>query len=73
MSLFGNQNYRYRDTYFVLFERGHRPTVGELTRMIDDFGAKYTVAELRQSGEGVDSLTLRAAGFLGHGPGVCRG
>ena len=58
MSLFENEEYRWRETYFVLFEERHRPTLEETTDALTGVGSGYKVTEKRVDGGFVDSLTL---------------
>lgn len=58
MSLFGDRNYQYRDTYFVLFQKQHRPSETKLKSLLKELGTKFETAEIRHSNGQVDSLTL---------------
>ncbi len=58
MSLFGDRNYQYRDTYFVLFNRIHRPSETKLKAILHELGAKFETSELRHNDGHVESLTL---------------
>ncbi len=59
MSLFENEEYRWRDTYFVLFPARHRPTAGEMLQAIETLGPRFQVQETRCDEEGrFESLTL---------------
>jgi hypothetical protein len=59
MSLFENEEYRWRDTYFVLFQARHRPTAGEMLQAIETLGPRFQVQETRCDDEGrFESLTL---------------
>lgn len=59
MSLFENEEYRWRDTYFVLFPAKQRPTVGETLQAIETLGPRFQVQETRCDEAGrFESLTL---------------
>jgi hypothetical protein len=58
VSLFGDRNYQYRDTYFVLFPRANRPNEGKLKAMLKDLGGKFESSEIRHSNGQIESLTL---------------
>lgn len=58
MSLFGDRNYQYRDTYFVLFPKENRPSEAKLKALLNELGTKFETAEVRQTDGKIDSLTL---------------
>ena len=59
MSLFENEEYRWRDTYFVLFHAKNRPSAGETLQAIEALGPRFQVQETRCDEEGrFESLTL---------------
>lgn len=59
MSLFENSEYRWRETYFVLFEESHRPTIATAKAALLRLGTKFEVSELVENEEGFfESLTL---------------
>jgi hypothetical protein len=59
MSLFANDQYRWRETYFVLFQEAKRPTAEQLTKTLEGLGAGYQVTEVATGDDGnIDSLTL---------------
>lgn len=59
MSLFESEEYRWRDTYFVLFHNKHRPTAGEMLKALEALGPRFQVLETRCDEEGrFESLTL---------------
>ncbi len=59
MSLFENEEYRWRDTYFVLFPAQHRPTAGEMLQAIETLGPRFQAQEARCDEAGrFESLTL---------------
>ncbi|HIN95478.1 MAG TPA: hypothetical protein EYN03_07515 [Planctomycetes bacterium] len=59
MSLFENSAYRWRETYFVLFESESRPSVELLEQALNQLETSYQVKEIRDNDQGyVESLTL---------------
>ncbi len=59
MSLFENEEYRWRDTYFVLFHSQHRPSAGETLQALEALGPRFQVQETRCDEDGrFESLTL---------------
>jgi hypothetical protein len=59
MSLFANEQYRWRETYFVLFKEARRPTVADLKKMLHGLGAGHQVADISVDDEGnLESLTV---------------
>ncbi len=58
MSLFGDRNYQYRDTYFVLFQKQHRPGEAKLKSLLKELGTKFETSEIRHTNGQVDSITL---------------
>lgn len=58
MSLFGDRNYQYRDTYFVLFPKANRPTEAKMKSFLRELGSKFETSEVRHSNGQVDSVTL---------------
>ena len=59
MSLFENPIYRWRETYFVLFESASRPSVKSIKQALSELETSYQVEEIRaDSGGQMESLTL---------------
>ena len=59
MSLFENDEYRWRDTYFVLFHVQDRPTLEQTLKAIESLGPRYKLHDVRRDDEGrFESLTL---------------
>lgn len=59
MSLFGNPSYRYRETYFILFEPDKRPSEQELIAAIEELGDRYEIKEVHRDGEDeMESMTI---------------
>ncbi len=59
MSLFENDQYRWRETYFVLFEEDTRPNADAVERTLKKMGDRYEIGEIRLDDEGrFESLTV---------------
>ena len=59
MSLFENDEYQWRETYFVLFDRNQRPNAAQLQQLLSSLDKGYEVRDLRSNEEGVfESVTL---------------
>ena len=59
MSLFENDEYQWRETYFVLFEDGNRPKVEAVTSALKRLDPRYEIRDARADGEDrFESLTL---------------
>ena len=59
MSLFANSRYQWRETYFVLFQRKHRPKAADVKRALAELGSRIEVQELTADPEGyLESLTV---------------
>jgi hypothetical protein len=59
MSLFANTDYRWRETYFVLFEQARRPTSEQLKQAFEGLGPGYQItAESPGDNGNVVSLTI---------------
>lgn len=61
MSMFENSQYRWRETYFVLFESSKRPTLEKLQRAMAAVNDRFTLTNLRSDDQGrAESLTVLA-------------
>lgn len=59
MSLFADSRYQWRETYFVLFDRQHRPQAAAVKRALDELGPRLEIQELAASDDGLlESLTV---------------
>lgn len=59
MSLFENPAYRWRETYFVLFESEHRPSLELIQESLGRLETSYHAEEMGDDGQGhMESLTL---------------
>ncbi|MFO7904846.1 MAG: hypothetical protein R6U98_19440 [Pirellulaceae bacterium] len=59
MSLFENDEYRWRDTYFVLFQEKDRPSPDATLQALESLGPHYAVKDVRYDERGrLESFTL---------------
>ena len=59
MSLFENEAYRWRETYFVVFRKKNRPSADALLELLKTLGSRYEVQDVRRDEqERFESLTL---------------
>jgi hypothetical protein len=59
MSLFEDGRYRWRETYFVLFDAKKRPTLKNVTKTLSALNKHFELTNLSEEDDGrVDSLTL---------------
>ena len=61
MSLFENSEYRWRETFLVLFARERRPSTNELKKALRGLGDRYKLDSLVENDQSqLESLTLLA-------------
>ena len=60
VSLFEDENYIYRDTFFIHFESENRPTGAQVKSCIESLGEKYEFSNLRESDGKFESVTIRS-------------
>jgi hypothetical protein len=59
MSLFADGRYQWRETYFVLFDRQHRPLAADVKRVLADLGPRIEIHEIAaESGGKLESMTV---------------
>jgi hypothetical protein len=59
MSLFENELYRWRETYFVLFNAENRPTASQVIEALQSVNERYQVTDVRQDEAGrLEALTI---------------
>lgn len=59
MSLFADSRYQWRETYFVLFEKKHRPKAADVKRALADIGSRIEITHLHATKDGLlDSMTV---------------
>ncbi len=62
MSLFGNPDYHYRETYFVLFEAKNRPTAKQIEKALRELSTKYEIGEVSADDDGqLEAMTVVSA------------
>jgi hypothetical protein len=61
MSLFENDRFRWRETFFVMFLAENHPTIGAMQKVLTTLGGGIEISEARgEDGAGFESLTLIA-------------
>jgi hypothetical protein len=61
MSTFENNDYKWRETYFVLFDSSRRPTLDQVKRSLANINARFVLSEGEADDKGkFDSITLRS-------------
>jgi hypothetical protein len=61
MSLFADNRYQWRETYFVLFEDKHRPTAAAVEKVLAELGSKIELSDSVADDDGLlESLTILA-------------
>ncbi len=59
MSLFADSRYQWRETYFVLFEKQHRPKAADVRKILAELGARIEILHLHATKDGLlDSMTV---------------
>ncbi len=59
MSLFEDANYRWRETYFVLFQQVNRPSVESIRKSLGALGPRLQIRDVREDGQGnAESFTI---------------
>jgi hypothetical protein len=59
MSMFENDQYRWRETYFVLFDASNRPTLEKLQQTLSKLNTRFTLTNLAADPSGrVESMTV---------------
>lgn len=61
MSTFENQNYKWRETYFVLFDSARRPKLEEVKQRLARLNPRFELSEGEADEHGrIDSISLRS-------------
>jgi hypothetical protein len=61
MSTFENDQYKWRETYFVLFSAAKRPTLAKMTKTLQGLNSRFELSNtLADDDGGFESLTLRS-------------
>jgi hypothetical protein len=59
MSLFADGRYQWRETYFVLFDRQHRPLAADVKHVLAELGSRIEIHELAAEEAGkLESMTV---------------
>jgi hypothetical protein len=61
MSTFERDEYKWRETYFVLFESSKRPTLKKVERVLRDLNDRFELANAQADKDGrFESITIRS-------------
>ena len=61
MSMFENDQYRWRETYFVLFSSAKAPGLKKLREMLQSLNSRFVLTNMQADAEGhVESMTILA-------------
>ncbi len=60
MSLFGNNQYQYRETYFVLFSEKNLPSAEKMQQVLGALGPRYETVNLVEDESGFESMTVKS-------------
>ncbi len=61
MSTFENDQYKWRETYFVLFDAAKRPTLAKISKALRAINPRFELDNpIADDGDGFESLTLRS-------------
>lgn len=61
MSLFGSDEYQWRETYFVLFDARHHPSAEDVVKALTEKDERFKVSDARADEQGrLESLTVRS-------------
>jgi hypothetical protein len=61
MSLFENEEYQWRETYFILFREENQPTAAKVEKALRGIDSRYVVRDVRADEQNrFESLTLEA-------------
>ena len=58
MSLFEDNNYQYRDTFFVFFPKENRPSMDKIQASLADLGSRYDTVKSTEKDGDFESLTF---------------
>ena len=58
MSLFEDNQYQYRDTYFVFFKQENRPSLDKIESTLADLGSRYKTLKSSEKDDEFESLTF---------------
>jgi hypothetical protein len=58
VSLFEDNRYQYRDTFFVFFDKENRPDADKIQACLAELGPKYDVTNVRHTDGNFESVTV---------------
>jgi len=59
MSLFEHDEYRWRETYFVLFDQQNRPTADQIVAALREVNENYDITDVRKTeADQIESMTV---------------
>lgn len=58
MSLFEDNRYQYRDTFFVFFQKENRPSLDKIEATLADLGSRYETMKKSENNGEFESLTF---------------
>ncbi|HEX3726312.1 MAG TPA: hypothetical protein VHV08_08715 [Pirellulales bacterium] len=59
MSTFEREEFKWRETYFVLFDSCHRPSLKKVERMLHDLNERFELSNIRADDDGrFESITV---------------
>ena len=60
MSLFEDNRFVYRDTFFVYLKREDRPSIDDVKGFLAEMGDKYKTTNLKESDGALESMTIHS-------------
>lgn len=60
MSLFEENDYEYRDTFFLYLKDDQRPTVEQITNLFQQLGPKYEISNLKERDGYFGSVSVKS-------------
>ena len=58
MSLFEDNRYQYRDTFFIFFEGQHRPDIEKIEACLAELGPRYKTVQRKEQDGAFEALTF---------------
>src|SRR5690554_3771596 len=59
MSLFENEEYQWREKYFILFPETQHPLAADVRQLLEQLGDRFQISDIRQTPAGeLESLTV---------------
>ena len=60
VSLFGNNNYQYRETFFVMFQAENCPSADKIKDVLSELGPRYETVNLVEGEGGFEAMTVKS-------------